>query len=85
MSFDRNCGATTGNNVQISILPASKSLPNDAGNAFIADNNHGAARFVAEAVWVAPRQIRVTYSAKARVFKRESRVGPIDIAYVEEP
>src|SRR5215472_8531518 len=31
VSFDRNCGATTSSNLQISILPVSKSLPNDRG------------------------------------------------------
>ncbi len=84
-SFDRNCGATTRSNLQISILPASKSLPNEAANAFIADDNHGAARFVAHAEWISPRELRIVYSAKARIFKKANKVGPIEIKYLEEP
>src|SRR4051812_44498604 len=84
VSFDRNCGATTGRNLQISILPASKPLPNNAANAFIADNNRGAARFVATPEWVSARELKITYSSKARIFKREPKVGPITITYVQE-
>lgn len=82
VSFDRNCGATTGSNLQISVLPASKPLPDRAANAFIADDNHGATTFVAQPEWVSNRQLLITYSAKARVFKKESKVGAIDIKYV---
>lgn len=84
VSFDRNCGATTGSNLQISILPASKSLPNEAANAFIADDNHGAMRFVAQPQWVSNSKLRIEYSAKARIFKQETKVGPIEIEYVQE-
>ena len=81
VSFDRNCGATTGSNLQISVLPASKSLPNEAGNAFIADDNHGATRFVAQPEWVSARELKITYSANARIFKKEPKVGPIAVTY----
>jgi hypothetical protein len=84
VTFDRNCGATTGSNLQISVLPASKRLPNKAANAFIADDNHGATRFVAQPEWVSARELKITYSAKARIFKKESRVGPIELKYVQE-
>jgi ABC-type uncharacterized transport system auxiliary subunit len=85
VSFDRNCGATTRDNLQISILRASESLSNKSGNTFIADDNHGAARFVAQAEWVSPMELKITYSAKARIFKKESKVQIIAIKYVEEP
>jgi hypothetical protein len=84
VSFDRNCGATTRSNFQVTVLHASKSLPNSAANAFIADDNHGATRFVAQAEWISPTKLRITYSPKARIFKRESKVGPIDIEYIAE-
>ena len=84
VSFDRNCGATTGRNLQVSVLPTTKSLPNSAANAFIADDNHGATRFVAQSEWISATKLRITYSPKARIFKRESKVGPIDIEYVAE-
>jgi|SRR4051794_17394289 hypothetical protein len=84
VSFDRNCGATTGTNLQVSILPASKPLPNDGANAFIADDNHGKTTFVAQPEWVSSCKLRITYSAKARIFKREPKVGSIEIEYVQE-
>ncbi len=85
VSFDRNCGATTGSNLQISVLAVSKSLSSGGANAFIADDNHGATRFVAQSEWLSPRRLRIVYSSKARVFKKEAKVGPIDIEYVQEP
>src|SRR5438270_11508580 len=85
VSFDRNCGATTGSNLQISVLPVSKSLSSGAANAFIADDNHGTTRFVAQPKWLSDRRLRIVYSSKARVFKKETKVGSIDIEYVQEP
>ena len=84
VSFDRDCGATTRSNLQVSVLPASESLPTDAANAFIADDNHGATRFLAQPEWMSAHKLRITYSVKARVFKKESKVGPIDIDYVQQ-
>ena len=84
VSFDRNCGATTRSNLQVSVLPASKPLPNGAANAFIADDNHGATSFVAQPEWISARKLRITYSGKARIFKRESNVGPIEIEYLQQ-
>ena len=85
VSFDRNCGATTGSNLQVSVLPTSQKLPNEAANAFTADDNRGATRFVAQPEWVSPDRLRITYSRKARIFKKQSAVGAIEIEYVEEP
>ena len=85
VSFDRNCGATTGSNLQISVLPVSKSLSSGAANAFIADDNHGATRFVAQPEWMSDHLLRIAYSSKARVFKKEAKVGSIDIEYAQQP
>ena len=85
VSFDRNCGATTGSNLQISVLPVSKALSSGAANAFIADDNHGATRFVAQPEWMSARKLRIVCSSKARIFKKEAKVGLIDIEYVQEP
>jgi hypothetical protein len=85
VSFDRNCGATTGTNLQISILPASKPLSRGAANMFIADDDHGATRFVAQPGWLSNRKLRIAYSPKARIFKKETKVGPIEIEYMQEP
>ena len=83
VTFDRNCGATTGSNWQITVLPASKRLRRSAANAFIADDNHGAANFVPQAEWLPNRVLQIQYSSKARIFKKESHVGPIEVKYLE--
>ena len=83
VTFDRNCGATAGSNLQISVLPVSKSLPRGGANTFIADDDHSATRFVAKPEWVSARKLRITYSPKARVFKHESKVGSVEIEYVQ--
>jgi hypothetical protein len=85
VTFDRNCGATTRSNLQVTFLPAAARLPNEAGNTFIADDNHGAAGSIAQLEWLAPHMLQITYSSKARVFKKESRTGIVEIRYVEQP
>ena len=85
VTFDRNCGATTGSNLQVTVLLASTPLTNEAGNAFIADDNHGEASFVARLEWIAPHTLQITYSSKTRVFKKEPHVGVVEIRYVEDP
>jgi hypothetical protein len=82
VAFDRNCGATTASNFQVSVLPAALSLPNESGNAFAGDYNHGAASYVADVEWIGSNTLQIGYSPKARIFRKESRVGPIEIKYV---
>ena len=41
--FQRDCGATTGFSTQVSVVTRGASLPNEAGNVFIADTDHGKA------------------------------------------
>lgn len=85
VTFDRNCGATTANNFQVSIVPASAPLPNESANAFSGDYNHGATPYVAEVAWIGPNTLQISYSSKARVFQKEPHVGPIEIKYVVKP
>ena len=42
--FQRDCGATTGFSTQVSVVTKGASLPNEAGNVFIADTDHGKAQ-----------------------------------------
>jgi len=41
--FQRDCGATTGYSTQISLLEVGAELPNESGNIFTADTDHGKA------------------------------------------
>src|SRR5687768_11049809 len=37
--FQRNCGVTTGLSTQVSVIRGSRRLPNEGGNAFVADDS----------------------------------------------
>jgi hypothetical protein len=85
VTFSRNCGATTADNFQVSVLPATALMPKEAGNAFIADDDHGEAAFVADLEWLPPHTLQIKYSAKARIFRKESRVAVVEIRYAQQP
>lgn len=84
--FQRDCGATTGFSTQISILQPDDK-PTGGGNAFIADDDHGAARVGswegswAEASWLAPDHLLIRYAPKSRLFKRIDSVSGVKITY----
>jgi len=85
VAFERGCGATVGPNVQMSLLPSSKPLPNEAGNTFVIDSNHGASALQYIYVdWTSNNAVRITYPSNARVFKQEKRVGSVDVTYVSK-
>jgi hypothetical protein len=79
--FTRDCGATTDFSTHASVLSASASLPDDAGNAFIVDSNHGRAPRGLEVTWRDARKVELYRHADARVFKSESSVKGIKILY----
>jgi hypothetical protein len=84
--FQRDCGATTGFSTQVSILEPNE-IPKGSGNAFIADDDHGAARVGswngswAETKWLAPDHLLIRYAAKSRLFKQNDRVSGVRITY----
>jgi hypothetical protein len=86
--FQRSCGATTGFSAQASVLSAGRTLPNDGGNVFSADTNHGAAPSgpgggpELAASWVGPNELVLEHHARARVFKAEASVGDTHVRFV---
>ena len=84
--FERSCGATTGFSTQISIVSPGDQL-SGSGNAFRADDDHGAAATGdwggpwAEMTWLAPEHLRVRYAAKSRIFEQDEAVSGIKISY----
>ena len=86
--FGRNCGPTTGNEVHVSVLPASTKPKFGRGNVFRADSDYGKARFNArgtpwaEASWTGPSVLTITYDDKERVYKKAERVGAVSVHYV---
>jgi hypothetical protein len=86
--FQRDCGATTGFSTQISILPLSHGLPNEGGNVFIADCDHGAAPAAAHGgpevhlSWAGSNRLEVRFHPKARVFRSVPSLDDVEITYV---
>jgi hypothetical protein len=84
--FQRDCGATTGFSTHISVLDANDK-PSGRGNAFIADDDHGAARVGdwegswAEMKWLSADRLLIRYAPKSRLFKQEQRVSGVTITY----
>jgi hypothetical protein len=84
--FQRDCGATTGFSTQVSVLEKGTKLTG-SGNAFIADDDHGAAAVGgwggawAEVRWLAPDHLLIRYAAKSRLFKQDEGVAGVRISY----
>jgi hypothetical protein len=91
--FERDCGATTGFSTQVDVLTTDAPLPDTAGNAFIADDDHGRARTDSrgalrlEVLWRSADSLEIGYSRQARVFRHALRVGRVWVraATIEAP
>jgi len=74
--FNRNCGATTGLNTQVSIIPASGSLPSDGGNTLILG---GAVPLRVE--WLSDSTLRLGGLGGAKVFLQSHSAAGVSISY----
>lgn len=88
--FQRDCGATTGFSTQISIIaPGEETV--GAGDAFRADDDHGAAAVGewggpwAEVKWLAADHLLIKYAAKSRVFERADQIDGVRLTYEAMP
>jgi hypothetical protein len=85
--FERGCGATTDFSTQISLLPLSKSLPDDGGNIFAADTNHGKTPRASwggpevKVHWESPHKLVVERHIMARIFKAEKQIDGVVVEY----
>ena len=84
--FRRDCGATTGFSAQVSVLKRG-DRPSNAGNVFVADDDHGAATTGpngvpwAEAVWQDENRLLIRYDAKARIFQHRAEASGVRVRY----
>lgn len=84
--FQRDCGTTTGFSTQISVLERDAPLTG-SGNAFIADDDHGAATTGewggpwAELRWQTGDRLMVRYARGARIFEQRVSVGTVSVSY----
>ncbi len=84
--FQRACGATTGYSTQISIVETGQA-PAGEGNAFRADDDHGAAKIGdwggswAEMKWLASDRLLVRYAEKSRIFEQDDSIAGVSVSY----
>ena len=84
VKFDRGCGATTSNNIQLSLLKFSDSLSNEAGNIFISDSPVGGYTDKDKSIqasWFNDNTIKITYPKELQVFKKDSIVNNFKVIY----
>ena len=79
--FQRDCGATTGFSTQVSIVPKGASLPNEGGNVFVADTDHGKTPGTSwggppiKLEWSSKLGLTVVTDPNARIFHREPKIS----------
>ena len=89
--FQRDCGATTGFSTQVAVLSARSALPNESGNVFTSDTNHGAAPSgpgggpEIGAYWRSATELAISHHPTARVFTAQRSVGTVQVIYEKSP
>ena len=81
--FERRCGKPTAFSTQVSVVAADGRLSEAPGNVLIAGNGGRVSRgrsFVTVA-WDGPKVLRVTIAPDATIFRTESAVGAVKVAY----
>jgi hypothetical protein len=73
--FERSCGATTDFSQQVSIVSAHSQLPNEFGNAFVAQ---GIADGALDVKWLSESEVLISYPKSAKVFLNESEIIVVD-------
>ncbi|MGY0613405.1 hypothetical protein [Luteimonas sp. A501] len=74
--FNRNCGATTGFNTQVSIIPATGALPDIGGNTLTID---GAVPLQVQ--WRSESALHLAGLGSAEVFKQKDSVAGVSVSY----
>lgn len=83
VAFTRNCGATTGENLHVSVLDAG-ALPSGTGNAFVSNGSVSINNSKGNRIWWSERgELVISYPLGEEVFSRSERVGGKSIKFVE--
>jgi hypothetical protein len=88
--FSRNCGATTDDNIQVSLLDKDETLRNESGNLFIANTGKGNSQVAAhggpviDIEWINDKNIQITYDLNTRIFKSEIELKSVNVVYSHE-
>jgi hypothetical protein len=84
LKFDRGCGATTANSIQLSLINFSDSLFNEPGNLFISNSKVGGYMENDTSVqpyWKDRTTIVIKYDKDLDVFKKDTLVYNIKVVY----
>lgn len=73
--FSRGSGATSGFNMQATILEKGEALPNECGNVFIVDKGE------ATVSWRSDQSVQVVFDPEVRIFKQEASVSDVTFDY----
>ena len=85
--FQRDCGATTGFSTQVSVISKDEKLPDEGGNAFAADTDHGEASSgqsggpEVEVSWLSESELLVKHDTRARALQHSPSPGNVRILY----
>lgn len=85
--FQRDCGATTAFSTQASLLAITEKLPDEGGNVFSADTNHGAAPSgpgggpELRVRWEDRNGLILGHHKAARIFKATQRIDRVEVRY----
>ena len=74
--FHRGCGATTGFSTQVSIIPATDSLPNKSGNTLVI-----ADKVPLHVQWRSGSALHLSGIGSDKVYKQESKVMGVVVSY----
>lgn len=84
--FERNCGATSGNNFQVSIL-RSEIVADGPGNTFVVDYpdeyyQQNRPRPAVKLHWTSDSSVTIEYSNGARIFTQAVMIEGVKVRYV---
>ncbi|MBB5203599.1 hypothetical protein HNQ51_000892 [Inhella inkyongensis] len=74
--FNRNCGATTGLNTQLSVIAKGEAVPEAPANAFIADGS-----LALRVRWVSESELVVAGFDGARIVKQAKLANGVAVSY----
>lgn len=80
--FNRNCGATTGGNIHVSVI-SNGALPTEKGNALVMDEVIYS--WDARPKWEREGKLTLTIPPNAKVFHKSNRIDGIQLEFVNEP
>ena len=75
IKFDRDCGATTGNSIQISILPNNIALGNEAGNTFVSEVDSVSMQ------WIGEKEVLIRYPEYLKTYTKEASIQTVRVSY----